>query len=666
MKRIYLLSLPILFTIIVFSVQAYSQVMTTLQPGRENRNSRHKIVAADKDVIPVEGLFDDEKERRFTLKQPEDECDRTITNRTIDDHEVNWAYSNPGDSAAIYFKAPVDLVVNAVRIRSTNWTGDILIDFWETPYDGDVIDTDVLGDDRYIGDGTSSLVSFSTPLGRHIAGPVPVTINEADSMVWKQIDIPQQPEFSKDEDFMLGFHFQISSGWGFSGENSDGRTADLFKWYPPPHTGPDDVHSGWFIREYHHQIELLVTYLGDSPPEIVELIHFWSPFSGDPMCATITDLNCSGGLSGVNEAWFHYMPYGTTTFDSIALADLDSQWCAVMPCRAIMWGFSWFYSAEDIMGNKSRTITKRYDIWCCKPTLFTIYNSSDSLDSIHDIYLDGLVDVCGTPLDFALWYDPSMDSICEPWEQIFKKVILLEGSYPSSEFSKENLTTFLEKGTPENPNCLFFSSQSYGCFNYDCNNTTFQPGDFEYDYLGLAGIGPPIIIEKYGSELTPVASDPISGKIYRYMQKNPDVKLEYNPEYELGFGGSLHNLVVNSSGVPCFYDAQTGNPCGVWVDGGHFKTCFLAFDPMGCYFLPDSISVTNVDNLIGAFLNWDEPTEGDVNQDGVLDVLDIVIVVNIILGTYNPDSLEECCADVNNDWGINILDVVEIINMILY
>ena len=56
---------------------------------------------------------------------------------------------------------------------------------------------------------------------------------------------------------------------------------------------------------------------------------------------------------------------------------------------------------------------------------------------------------------------------------------------------------------------------------------------------------------------------------------------------------------------------------------------------------------------------------GDVNQDGVVDVLDLVKVVAIILGNYNPTALELSLSDLNEDGVVDVLDVVTIVNLIL-
>jgi len=55
---------------------------------------------------------------------------------------------------------------------------------------------------------------------------------------------------------------------------------------------------------------------------------------------------------------------------------------------------------------------------------------------------------------------------------------------------------------------------------------------------------------------------------------------------------------------------------------------------------------------------------GDVNQDGVINILDIINVINFILGG-SPTSDEFILSDVNQDNIINILDVVLLVNLII-
>ena len=54
-------------------------------------------------------------------------------------------------------------------------------------------------------------------------------------------------------------------------------------------------------------------------------------------------------------------------------------------------------------------------------------------------------------------------------------------------------------------------------------------------------------------------------------------------------------------------------------------------------------------------------TSGDINNNTILNVLDVVIMVNIVLkgSDYNK------CADLNNDNMVNVLDLVQLGNWIL-
>tara|TARA_B100002052_G_scaffold94259_2_gene86961 strand:+ start:15603 stop:18242 length:2640 start_codon:yes stop_codon:yes gene_type:complete len=58
-------------------------------------------------------------------------------------------------------------------------------------------------------------------------------------------------------------------------------------------------------------------------------------------------------------------------------------------------------------------------------------------------------------------------------------------------------------------------------------------------------------------------------------------------------------------------------------------------------------------------------TAGDTNDDGNIDVLDIVSIVNNILGTMDLDDLGQCAADMQGDGNIDVLDIVAVVNIIL-
>ncbi|UCE20590.1 MAG: putative Ig domain-containing protein [Gemmatimonadota bacterium] len=60
-----------------------------------------------------------------------------------------------------------------------------------------------------------------------------------------------------------------------------------------------------------------------------------------------------------------------------------------------------------------------------------------------------------------------------------------------------------------------------------------------------------------------------------------------------------------------------------------------------------------------------EGLKGDVNDDGMIDIIDALLGVNIVLGTEEPSDLEYWAADCNDDDLVDIVDVLGIVNVTL-
>ena len=56
---------------------------------------------------------------------------------------------------------------------------------------------------------------------------------------------------------------------------------------------------------------------------------------------------------------------------------------------------------------------------------------------------------------------------------------------------------------------------------------------------------------------------------------------------------------------------------------------------------------------------------GDLNQDGVLDVIDVVAIVSIIMGNSESSGLDELLADLNEDGVMNVQDIIILVSIIL-
>ena len=75
----------------------------------------------------------------------------------------------------------------------------------------------------------------------------------------------------------------------------------------------------------------------------------------------------------------------------------------------------------------------------------------------------------------------------------------------------------------------------------------------------------------------------------------------------------------------------------------------------------DSLQVL-YDNWIIDNINFNS---GDINQDNIIDILDVIQLINFILGVTNFDFEESYLADCNNDDIINIQDIIIIVNYII-
>ena len=101
-----------------------------------------------------------------------------------------------------------------------------------------------------------------------------------------------------------------------------------------------------------------------------------------------------------------------------------------------------------------------------------------------------------------------------------------------------------------------------------------------------------------------------------------------------------------------------------------FLTDYDIYDGEYCY---QVYLLDNYDN--SEFLSTDEvcfysgtETEfisGDVTQDGTLNVIDIVLLVDWILSGTSLTELETSIADITNDGLVNVIDIVMLVDIIL-
>ena len=139
------------------------------------------------------------------------------------------------------------------------------------------------------------------------------------------------------------------------------------------------------------------------------------------------------------------------------------------------------------------------------------------------------------------------------------------------------------------------------------------------------------------------------------------------------------NLVIMSYYVDGTRVLDISDPTNP-VEVGYFDTSDLTglYDGnWGTYaYLPSGYIISSDRNnglfifespLTNPSMEWSDCSiiQGDVNYDGDLNILDIVKVVNYILGTYDFTEMQYSLADMNQDGVIDILDLILLANAIL-
>jgi len=83
--------------------------------------------------------------------------------------------------------------------------------------------------------------------------------------------------------------------------------------------------------------------------------------------------------------------------------------------------------------------------------------------------------------------------------------------------------------------------------------------------------------------------------------------------------------------------------------------------------LKDWLDPENTGELLlnGTYVVYSEYTLGDVNDDGNINIQDIIILINFITGNLVPEYPQDVAADMNEDGLINIQDIVIIISQIV-
>jgi hypothetical protein len=187
-----------------------------------------------------------------------------------------------------------------------------------------------------------------------------------------------------------------------------------------------------------------------------------------------------------------------------------------------------------------------------------------------------------------------------------------------------------------------------------------------------------VILDTDGSILDRVVMDfdtiePYEDQIYEVIVNNysstSEESVDYSTQIQTIFNASCTGCHGGSGGLSLtsYNNVMNGGESGdVIMPYDHASSLLWQYVNSGE--MPPSatdLTQTQIDLIAqwideGALSEPYEPIPGDVNDDGTVNILDIVQLANMILS----DDYEEL-ADLNGDGSLNILDIVQLVNIIL-
>ena len=516
-----------------------------------------------------------------------------------------------GDSAAMWFKPISQCTLKAIRIHFDNFAGNILLDIFESRYDGHITTIDSTDVNGFVGTHENGQwepgdVLGHSPIGDYLWGPFPLTVTPENDYSWVEVSAVQIGEIDLGkEPFFVGMViFPLEeTGRIISMENEGIIPYHFFKYYYDC-CGPDGIHNGWFLRKYSLWVEVIVSYYGNTPPKIVNMDVLNDTYDPGPyeVTAKIEDSDITrpekAGVAGV---FLHWDVFGCS--DSVAMSGPSENgfFTANIPAIGIGDRIEYYITAIDSSGAKSENTHRFFSrINPENPDadiLLIDYGYGFELSEYWPVVIESL------SYAYELWSAQAHNGIDASvmgygWSTIipFGQYRLNEPVIPTKGYEGHLWADFLQSGSNEKPVNLFHVAPAYFNLNHDYN-PKYEPGDFAYDFFGIDsattdyGIGGEKTI--YG-----VTGDPVSGGFAEEPFRHT-WPLDWFHQYWFEYTSA------NERGSDLFF-TSAGKGTGVRCNGGRFKTVFLPWEVEYILEIAETDTVPGHDfrKLVGNILEW--------------------------------------------------------------
>ncbi len=439
-------------------------------------------------------------------------------------------------------------------------------------------------------------------------------------------------EFGEEEPFAVVVRFNGFPAAGDADHTRTGFMTGQFSFELPPslkfynivsspegRCGFDDW--GWYIRSYIWDWKV-VADISCPPPFIWDFTLLGTTTDTGPRTveATFYDENPGGVDPADIRAWLYYA-VNDGNFESIDMVYAEGDtWTADVPGQLPGTHVDYYLIAE-MHGLTHESPIHGYDIFQVTSPFLFLYDASAHPFATSLMYPN-----------FYGYNAPATDSVqWDTWDgqafgdyeldllSHYRLIYYVTGFYPANEPDLQILNDWMQQAGPENPRFLFLTGQDVGMVS-GFADTTFPPGSFMYDYLGVDHLGPQDIVggttDLYAIDA--VDGDPLSGYL-----TSLNGQLYYDPA-QLDGTNWVDHMTMTEHGIAWLTDPNNGDhPLAVRAEGVHWKTAYTQIDPY-CMVYDDPVSgITNVtDNVMNIWnevFEWFDPDfvsvdEGDLQQ----------------------------------------------------
>ncbi len=415
---------------------------------------------------------------------------------------------------------------------------------------------------------------------------------------------------------------------GLAASNMLGITG--FKFYRNGRLAPGEDY-GWWTRLYSWDITVAVELSGCRAPVFGEVTYLSTTLSQEPrrVEAKYQNVNPSGGSLPQDTVSLNYWDsnsdhWTSVIMDSISPGTFEAYIPGYPPGTEVRYFCRTEYKNPPCGNAESQQVS--YYIFQPSSRRLVFYDDTNfGIGTVNAFWLDGLPPDATWNWSVDFWearFGPLSLELLENYEQVYH--IMGDGPYNSPADIGLVYKSWMDQAEEDTPRNLFLSGQDYGYISV-YKDTTFSPGSFEYDYLGIETLGPQdVSYILNGNSTDPyfvdfVPGDTLTGWMAQLYSENDSSRLAYNPSGPLGTANWIDNMTV-SSGVPVLTDPNNnGAAVAVRNEGSNWKTTFWALDPLGLDMISKTDSsrnqwVNSIQNPAVAVFSWFGDVKDPVNS----------------------------------------------------